>query len=362
MKTKTIKLLSLAITAASAITNQALAVITPAESTVPSSVTDDSRTEEALADIWSLQDMNGATVGVVNRQATTEDETKNSKILKHPALKGGGLILLATLRSDDGESSRIAWGKVLPQSYWEDLENRLVTKIEIAASKSQTPTHEQAAKGAQEKGISVTHRNPLVTEVDVNSATLENLRNAGCVIFTVFPSKITAVGVITTEGLVLLDDMGGNRGLKYLSLGPLGPGVIVPSDPEKFAVNLGKTAVNPFQQAKVYEKVLKDTVRIVPGGQEVATATKPLRQAVEQLGNIQLAGTTPGRIVDGLQKDPVKTVEKGLETGLFKPAEQVGGAVAGGAQAVGGAVAGGAKAVGGAVAGGAKAIGKKFGF
>ena len=95
----------------------------------------------------------------------------------------------------------------------------------------------------------------------MNSATIQKMRDAGCVIFTVFPSKVTAVGVITAEGLVILDDMGGNRGLKYVSLGPLGPGIIIPKDPEKFAVNLGQTAINPFRQAKVCEKVLTDAVK-----------------------------------------------------------------------------------------------------
>jgi len=333
MKTKTIKLLSLATAVASTLTNQVSAVIPPADSVVPESATNDAQKEEPMADVWAFQEKDGITANIVVRPATQADDATKSKILQHPALVGRGVVLVKILWEKSGECiGQSKWGQteMKPQEYWQGVENRVILAIEVAARNSQPkqPT-EQVADPAQGKPISVKHPNALITEVDVNSATVQKMRDTGCIIFTVFPSKVTAIGVITTEGLVLLDDMGGNRGLKYLSLGPLGPGVIIPSDPKTFVVNYGTTVVNPFKQAKVCEKVLKDTVKIVPGGKEVSNATKPLRDAVQQAGNIGIVGTTPNRVIDGLTQRPIPTLEKGVQTVIVKPAEQGAKAIVG---------------------------------
>jgi hypothetical protein len=257
--------------------------------------------------------MNGKTVGIVLREAKPEDEGAGIRIFKHPALRGGGLALLRAMWMDGGTCSGEArWGELLGEPYWKDLEGRLGMAVEVAARKQQQP--QQLRSGAPaEKSISVIHHGPVM-ELSMSSDAVKGLRYGSCLIFQVFPSKVTAAAFVGSEGLVLMDDLGGNRGLKYLSLGPVGPGVLVPRDPRVFVVNLGRTAVNPLRQAKVCEAVLKDAARSLPGGKEVASAAKPLREAIQRLGDTRIAGTTPNHAIQSWQEDPAKAAEKTVKS------------------------------------------------
>src|SRR5439155_18226726 len=162
---------------------------------------------------------------------------------------------------------------------------------------------------SDKKVLSVKHPNSLVTEVDVSSEAVHASSGFACIIYKIFPNKVTAAGCVATTGLVMFDELGGNEGVRYVGNGflGLGPGMIVPKNPKKFGANVVKTTINPFKQAKLYEKALQPIVAAIPGGKQVVSVGQ---QGLKVIRDDKILGTRPSHALASWQNDPAEAAHK----------------------------------------------------
>jgi len=259
---------------------------------------------DPLAEIWQFTDSEGHQIGLVLRVAQPADLICGKKLVTHAVLGGSKLAILAVQWPD---GNQIQWGDPQkPVAYWSALEAGLVTVLDTVQHQATTPL--PAQQPAPGKPVTVQHPIPFLTVANVSSEALRKGQSVTCVIFAVTPAKVTAVACIGASGLVALDALGGNKGLKYICIGPVGPGLILPNDPKTFVVNAATTAINPLKQAKLYEKSLQQIVRAIPGGKDAVAAVRD--GVIRPIGDVKILGTTPSKAVEAWQKDPVAAAAK----------------------------------------------------
>jgi len=256
----------------------------------------------AIAEIWELQNVNGRRLGVIVRREIPDDKALGTKIAPINVVDGYGMAVIG-IQWPDGR--RVRWGDEAeePVSFWKDVDGKMYDLF------AQVEQHAQRPQPKIPKDVKVGHPAPLITTVDLSSDAVRKAQGVSCIIYKVFPNKVTAVACIGSTGLVVLDELGGNEGVRYVGTGLFGtgPGIVVPKNPKKFGANYVKTTINPFKQAQLYAKVAQPIVRLIPGGKETVHFGK---KALEVPADWRILGTTPSHAIASWQKDPLAAAKQ----------------------------------------------------
>ncbi len=262
--------------------------------------------------ILELKDLNGDRVGIVFREAQTDDFSAKNVILGHRNISGPGVALLQLIRQQDGKVTDF-----LPYGddrrtfrYWNDLTEKFVSIIDSVVPSGNKTYPESNPVSANEDHRPFALRlggNPIW--IKVHSDTLKKARDGTAMLFALEPNKVTAIGYVGAEGLVLIDKLGGNKGVR---LTPFGPAMVIPADPKEFAKNAGKLAVNPLDQAKFYGQALEDFAKSIPGGSDLSKPFGFIKVAIQQMGNLPILHTTVGKALVTWSNDPATALAKTL--------------------------------------------------
>jgi hypothetical protein len=200
-----------------------------------------------------------------------------------------------------GGDSVLTFGNpVVPVERWLVLKERVRRELERMMPKETvaeepTPPAPPAAP-ANGEGIQV-GAGPLpgLTTVSLPTEALGTLRDVTSVLVALAPNKATVLGAVVAEGLVMLDQLGGEKGFSVITALPFANmTMIVPKDPVQCAKNVA-SLINPVKQLKRSGQLLDKGTDVL-----LRPLPPPVRKYVTP--SIQY----PGRTIEHLIRRPHK--------------------------------------------------------
>lgn len=234
-------------------------------------------------------------LNLVPKTAVAENGVKEFACTWHPSRKA----MVAWVRMETG--AQMPWGcPERDEAYWGGLEHALETELKrycgLALSQDETALLDLAT---DKPNVTVGKGPiPLSVRVTSNSEAVKAGGTITSVLYTLAPNEVTAAAAVVGETAVVIDGMGGSRGLSLYAV-PSGQVVIVPNDPVAFAKNLGRAAIDPRDGAKVAMQVTSSFVT-TPGGTFVAILPREFQEKLPPVFR------DPGGALEKTLKDPLR--------------------------------------------------------
>ncbi len=189
------------------------------------------------------------------------------------------------------EGALLPWrSPLLKTDEWTRMEGEVLSAIQaqVPPPQNEEPSPDNGApSGGAGAGAAEPHAHlrgidglPFLQEFELNSAAVDLSGQVAGLLYEVLPNEVTAIGVLTTDGLALFDHLNDGQGVRGFAALPLTSSIIfVPDKPLDFTKNMVKLAFDPEEQlevlgrlgvsanpAGVLRKSIGDTVASMSGG------------------------------------------------------------------------------------------------
>jgi hypothetical protein len=160
--------------------------------------------------------------------------------------------------ANSNETQNILWrDETKPRPYWHDREDAIDDQLKALRGVLSGPSANTPSPSENNGGPTITLRRahvPFVLRGDLNHMAVQEGAGVTSLIYTCAPTPATAAVAVVGDGVVLLDELGGEHGVTFYTL-PTGQTIALPRDRGEAIKNLAKVTINPVEGARLAVKV-----------------------------------------------------------------------------------------------------------